>query len=119
MITSSILLFYSYYADICKISNFRNFSRKFYFEPKYLENGLADFSDIYISFFRISTALSYETNSVKPLQLTLKNENPMWEHPAHQVNVSRIGILCTPDSSKFFGTPCIVAGVSTPNFTLV
>ena len=48
MITSSILLFYSYYADICKISNFRNFSRKFYFELKYLDNGLADFSDTYI-----------------------------------------------------------------------
>ena len=25
LITSSILLFYSFYADICKISNFRNF----------------------------------------------------------------------------------------------
>ena len=48
LITSSALLFYSYYADICKISNFRNFSRKFYFELKYLENGLADFSDAYI-----------------------------------------------------------------------
>ena len=39
LITSSILVLYSYYADICKISNFRNFSRKFYFELKYLENG--------------------------------------------------------------------------------
>ena len=29
LITSSILLFYSYDADICKISNFRNISRKF------------------------------------------------------------------------------------------
>ena len=48
LIMSSILLFYSYYADICKISNFRNFSRKFYFELKCLENGLADFSDTYI-----------------------------------------------------------------------
>ena len=48
LITSSILLFYSFYTDICKISNFRNFSRKFYFELKYLENGLADFSDTYI-----------------------------------------------------------------------
>ena len=37
----------------------------------------------------------------------LKNENPMCEHPAHQVNVSRIGVLCAPDSRKFFGTPCI------------
>ena len=38
----------------------------------------------------------------------LMNENPMCEHPAHQVNyVSRIAILCAPDSSKFFGTPCI------------
>ena len=48
LITSSILLFYSYYADICKISNFRSFSWKFCFEFKYLENGLADFSDTYI-----------------------------------------------------------------------
>ena len=48
LITSSILLFYSYYADICKISNFRNFSRKFYFELKYLENGVVDFIDTYI-----------------------------------------------------------------------
>ena len=48
LITSSVLLFYSYYADICKISNFRNFSWKFNFELKYLENGLADFSDTYI-----------------------------------------------------------------------
>ena len=24
----------------------------------------------------------------------LKNENPMCEHPAHQVSVSRIGVLC-------------------------
>ena len=39
LITSSVLLFYSYYADICKISNFRNFSGKFYFELKCLENG--------------------------------------------------------------------------------
>ena len=62
LITSSILLFYGpYYADIYKISNFRNFSRKFYFELKYLENGLADFNDTYI-ILRILTALSYETN---------------------------------------------------------
>ena len=38
----------------------------------------------------------------------LKNENPMCEHLAHQVNVSRMGVLCTPDSSKFWGAPCIV-----------
>ena len=31
----------------------------------------------------------------------------MCEHPTHQVNVSRIGVLCAPDSSKIFGTPCI------------
>ena len=43
-----IVLFYNYYADICKISNFRNFSRKLYFEFKHFENGLADFSDTYI-----------------------------------------------------------------------
>ena len=36
----------------------------------------------------------------------LKNENAMCERPAHQVNVSRIGVLCVPDSSNFFGTPC-------------
>ena len=40
--------------------------------------------------------------------LQLKNENPMCEHPVHQVNVSRIGVLCAPDSGKFFGTPCIL-----------
>ena len=38
----------------------------------------------------------------------LKNENPMCEHPAHQVNVSQIGVLCVPDSTKFFGTPCVL-----------
>ena len=37
----------------------------------------------------------------------LDNENPMCEYPAHQVTVSRIGVLCAPDSGKFFGTPCI------------
>ena len=37
----------------------------------------------------------------------LKNENPMCEHLAHQVNVSRTWVLCAPDSSKFSGTPCI------------
>ena len=42
----------------------------------------------------------------------LENENPMCEHPAHQVNVSRIEILCESDSSKFFGTPCIVDGLT-------
>ena len=35
----------------------------------------------------------------------LKNDNPMCEHPAHQVNVSRIGVLCALDSSNFFGHP--------------
>ena len=48
LIMSSILLFYSYYADICKTSNFQIFSQKFYFELKYLANSLADFSDTYI-----------------------------------------------------------------------
>ena len=36
------------------------------------------------------------------MYIQLENENPMCEHPAHQVNVFRIGVLCTPDSSKFF-----------------
>ena len=31
----------------------------------------------------------------------------MCEHPTHQVNVSTKGVLCAPDSSKFFETPCI------------
>ena len=31
----------------------------------------------------------------------------MCRHPAHQVNVSRKGVLCAPDYSKFFETPCI------------
>ena len=30
----------------------------------------------------------------------LNSENPMCEQPAHQVNVSRIGVLCEPDSCK-------------------
>ena len=29
--------------------------------------------------------------------------------PTHQVNVSRKGPLCAPDSGKFFETPCIDA----------
>ena len=37
----------------------------------------------------------------------LKNESPMCEQPAHQVNVSRTWFFCAPDSSKFFETPCI------------
>ena len=48
LITSSILLFYSHYSDLGKISNFQNFSQKFYFELKYLENSLADSSETYI-----------------------------------------------------------------------
>ena len=32
-----------------------------------------------------------------------KNENPTCEHSAHQVNVSRIGVLCASDSSEFLG----------------
>ena len=32
----------------------------------------------------------------------------MCQHPAHQVNVSRKGILCAADHSKFFETPCIL-----------
>ena len=47
----------------------------------------------------------------------LKNENPilsknrksinMCQHPAHQVSVFWKGVLCAPDYSKFFETPCI------------
>ena len=37
--------------------------------------------------------------------LQLKNGNPMCKHPAHQVHVSRIGVLCALDSGKFFETP--------------
>ena len=48
----------------------------------------------------------------------LNNENPILsktehqqintcEHPVHQVNVFSKGVLCTPDSSKFFETPCV------------
>ena len=49
----------------------------------------------------------------------LKSESPLLskkvdkyvptQHPAHQVNISRKEVLCAPDSSKFFGTPCIVS----------
>ena len=31
----------------------------------------------------------------------------MRQHPGHQVNVSRKGVLCAPDYSKSFETPCI------------
>ena len=48
----------------------------------------------------------------------LKNENPMCEHPAHQVNVSRIGVLCAPDSSNFFlGYPVYLKYFSNKNPT--
>ena len=47
----------------------------------------------------------------------LKNENPMCEHPAHQVIVSQIGVMCAPDSSKFFGTPCIMGTCHGPTET--
>ena len=30
----------------------------------------------------------------------------MCQHLTHQVNVSRKGVLCAPDSSKYFETPC-------------
>ena len=46
--TSWILLFSTSYADLNRNSNFRNFSRNIHVEVKYLENGLADCSDIYI-----------------------------------------------------------------------
>ena len=32
----------------------------------------------------------------------------MCQHPIHQVNVSRKGVLCAPDYSNFFETPCIL-----------
>ena len=31
----------------------------------------------------------------------------MYPHPARQVNVYRKGVLCVPNSSKFFETPCV------------
>ena len=48
----------------------------------------------------------------------LKNENPilskiesqlinLCQHPTHQVNVSRKGVLCALDSRTSFETPCI------------
>ena len=60
------------------------------------------------------------------MQTDLKNEKSysiikknQWigtcEHPAHQVNVFRKGVLCAPDSSKFFGTPCISAFSLSPH----
>ena len=45
---SWILLFCVFYADIKRNYNFRIFSRNIHFEVKYLENGLADYSDTYI-----------------------------------------------------------------------
>ena len=38
----------------------------------------------------------------------------MCQHPTHQVNVSRKGVLCAVDSSKFFETPCIVSKAIKP-----
>ena len=35
----------------------------------------------------------------------------MCQYPAHKVNVSRKGVLCTPDYSKFFETPSITETV--------
>ena len=52
--TSRILLFCTFYADNKRNSNFRIFSRNIHFEVKYLENGLADYSDTYIILFSIS-----------------------------------------------------------------
>ena len=46
--TSWILLFSTFYADLNKNSYSWTFSRNIYFEVKYLENGLADYSDTYI-----------------------------------------------------------------------
>ena len=46
--TSGILLFSTFSADLKRNSNSRTFSRNIHFEVKYLENGLADFSDTYI-----------------------------------------------------------------------
>ena len=46
----------------------------------------------------------------------------MCQHPTHQVNVSRRGVLCAPDSSKCFETPCITKQVmnsSTSGYTFI
>ena len=46
--TSSILLFSTFYARFKRNSNSRTFSRNIHFEVRYLENDLADYSDTYI-----------------------------------------------------------------------
>ena len=46
--TSWILLFSTFYADVKKNYNSRTFSRNIHFEVKYLENGLADYNDTYM-----------------------------------------------------------------------
>ena len=61
LITSSILLFYSYYADICKISNIWNFLENFTLNSNILRTAWP-ISVIHISIFSIFTDLSYETN---------------------------------------------------------
>ena len=38
----------TFYADLKRNSNSRTVSRNIHFEVKYLKNGLADYSDIYI-----------------------------------------------------------------------
>ena len=48
--TSWILLFSTFYAEIKRNSNSRTFSQNIDFELKYLENGLADYSGAYIIF---------------------------------------------------------------------
>ena len=47
----------------------------------------------------------------------LKNENPMCEHehPAHQVNVSRMGFCVRRILANIFGTPCIIR-IGTPSY---
>ena len=41
----------------------------------------------------------------------------MYQHPpTHQVKVSRKGVLCAPDSCKFFETPCIFFKAIVLNF---
>ena len=34
----------------------------------------------------------------------------MYQHPVHQVNGSKKGVLCTADYSKFFETPALCSG---------
>ena len=48
-LTSLILLFSTFYADIKRNSNSRTFSRNIQFEVINLENGLADYRDTYIN----------------------------------------------------------------------